>query len=68
MKILVISPTYNERKKIGIDCTKDILIKNQLEKHFNFFMNSSKKDDLADSFLQGLYYLINNNKFILKNK
>ena len=60
--------TYNERKKIGIDCTKEILIKNQLENHLNFFMKSSKKDDLADSFLQGLYYLINNNKFILKNK
>lgn len=54
--------TYNERKKLSIDYTKEILIKYNLQDNLNFLINNSKKDDLADSFLQGLYYLINNKK------
>ena len=59
--------TYNERKKLSINYTKEILIKYNLQDKLFFFINNSKKDDLADSFLQGLYYLINNNKINFKN-
>tara|TARA_Y100000389_G_scaffold40077_1_gene34582 strand:- start:5942 stop:6751 length:810 start_codon:yes stop_codon:yes gene_type:complete len=59
--------TYNERKKLSIEYTKEILIKYDLQNNLNFFLDNSKKDDLADSFLQGLYYLINNNTINLKN-
>ena len=30
---------------------------NHDQENLNFFLNHSKKDDLADSFLQGAYYL-----------
>ena len=47
--------SYNERKKISIKITLDIITKeNCLIEHFN---KHSKKDDLADSFLQGLWYI-----------
>ena len=50
--------TYSERKKESIRITSEILIKtffiNKWTSHFN---NHKKKDDLADSFLQGLWYL-----------
>ena len=59
--------TYNERKKLGIQFTKDILIKQNMDELFNFFIKNNKKDDLADSFLQGLYYLIDKEKITLKN-
>ena len=58
--------TYNERKKLSIEYTKEILIKYDLQNNLRFFLDSSKKDDLADSFLQGLYYLINNNTITFK--
>ena len=54
--------TYSERKKIGIEYTKDLLNKYNIEEHFILKFNSSKKkDDLADSFLQGYWYIINSN-------
>ena len=50
--------TYNQRKQLGIHVTKSQLAENA---HFHrwqqFFMSHKKKDDLADSFLQGLWYL-----------
>jgi hypothetical protein len=63
--------SYQERKKIGIFYCKN-LIQEQIQfKNFEYLLSSHKKlDDLADSFLQGLYYLINkkiiniNSKFI----
>jgi hypothetical protein len=52
--------SYKEKKKIGIDITNSILIA-----HFNdwytYFNNYKKKDDMADCFLQGFWYLLNNN-------
>ena len=62
---------YSYRKKIGISITKNILsdisssyyhVNNS--SFFNWFVSHKKKDDLADSFLQGLWYI----QTKLKNK
>ena len=58
---------YSDKKKLAIEHTKYFLDKDAslYEKESNplffkdFFMNHKKKDDLADSYLQGLYYLKN---------
>jgi len=56
----VTKPTYNERKKIGIQYCSE-LITNNFDINNNlwesFFKNHKKKDDLADSFLQGVWYI-----------
>ena len=50
--------TYSERKKESIRFTQDILLKNNLlNKWTDKFNKHKKKDDLADSFLQGRWYL-----------
>lgn len=50
--------TYSERKKKGIEICEEILVNNEcLNKDLVMFMESKKKDDLADCFLQGLWYL-----------
>jgi hypothetical protein len=51
---------YNDRKKLGIEkclemLTTDFRFNNQLD-HFN---KHKKKDDLSDSFLQGLWFINN---------
>ena len=52
--------TYTERKKASIKFTHDILIKNNnLQNWLEHFNKHKKKDDLADSFLQGRWYLKN---------
>lgn len=56
---------YSDKKKFAIEYTKYFLDKDAslYEKdevplfYKDFFMNHKKKDDLADSYLQGLYYL-----------
>lgn len=53
---------YSDRKKLGI--TKCLeLLKNNLNfnKYIDFFTTHKKKDDLSDSFLQGIWF-INNKK------
>ena len=53
--------TYKERKAIGILTTQKLIHDNEdislWNKHFS---KHSKKDDLADSFLQGLWYMNKN--------
>jgi len=50
--------SYSERKKMSIAVCHDILVKNKnIINNFDIFEKSNKKDDLADSFLQGLVYL-----------
>ena len=50
--------TYTERKKRGIEICEEILINNhELSEHVALFENSKKKDDLADCFLQGIYWI-----------
>ena len=50
--------TYNERKKLSISITKNILeTELKLNTWVNYFNKSSKKDDLADAYLQCLWYI-----------
>jgi len=50
--------TYNERKKLGIEVTLTQLNTiSEISEWREFFLSHKKKDDLADSFLQGLWYL-----------
>jgi len=49
--------TYAERKKLSIQHTLSLLESNQMDT--SFFMKHKKKDDLADTFLQGIWYLHN---------
>ena len=49
--------TYAERKKLSIQHTLSILESNQMDT--SFFLKHKKKDDLADTFLQGIWYLHN---------
>jgi hypothetical protein len=54
--------TYNQRKKLGIQSCSNIICNNQyFNKWDQFFLTHKKKDDLADSFLQGWWYLKNLN-------
>ena len=49
--------TYAQRKKLSIFHTKEVLKKYNMNKEFSFFSEHSKKDDLADCFLQAYYYI-----------
>jgi hypothetical protein len=51
---------YADKKRLAIEHTKYFLEKD--EKYKDFFNNHKKKDDLADSYLQGLYYIKNMKK------
>jgi len=49
---------YSERKKLGIKVTQEVLTdNNNLDEWIPIFMDHKKKDDLADSFLQGIWYI-----------
>ena len=45
--------SYKERKQKGIECTRRCMVESGRE----LFESHSKKDDLADTFLQALWYL-----------
>jgi hypothetical protein len=49
--------SYKERKDLGIQCALTKIIETQENKWLSLFENHKKKDDLADSFLQGLWYI-----------
>ena len=50
--------TYNERKKLGIEITRNLLeTEMKLNVWVDYFNKNSKKDDLADSYLQCLWYI-----------
>ena len=52
--------TYAERKKLGISITKRLVNEKSFLSVFQDLFNASKKkDDLADCFLQGIWYLKN---------
>ena len=62
--------TYCERKRIGVQVTKKLLEKNDdnninKDKITEMFNKHKKKDDLADCFLQGIWYISENNPNIL---
>ena len=57
--------TYGERKKLGIKYTREIIQKNNFYSQWvEHFERHKKKDDLADSFLQGIWY-IKEKKFLI---
>jgi hypothetical protein len=54
---------YSDRKKLGISkCLETISTDHRFIEKVEYFNGHKKKDDLADSFLQGMWF-INNNKF-----
>ena len=50
------NPQYKAHKTDGITYCQEILEKNATLTHWNLSMNTRKKDDLADAFLQGMWY------------
>ena len=57
---------YKDRKKLGIDITKGII--GDMKEWIPFFLAHKKKDDLADSFLQGIWFLQNKYGLIIDYK
>jgi hypothetical protein len=50
--------TYSDRKKLGISkCLETITNDFRFTEHVDYFTKHKKKDDLADSFLQGIHFL-----------
>ena len=50
--------TYSERKSKGIEICEELLINNvNLSDNLEMFHSHKKKDDLADCFLQGIWFL-----------
>jgi len=49
--------SYAHRKKLSIYYTKEVLQKYNMTTDITFFTGHSKKDDLADCFLQAYYYI-----------
>jgi hypothetical protein len=51
---------YTDRKKLGIAKSLGILTNDfRFNEHINYFNTHKKKDDLSDSFLQGLWFINN---------
>jgi hypothetical protein len=51
---------YADKKKLAIEHAKYFVSKYESDSNYlDFFNKHKKKDDLADSFLQGLYYFKN---------
>jgi len=49
---------YSDRKKIGIvKCLEIITTRPTFNEHIDYFNKHKKKDDLADSFLQGIWFI-----------
>jgi len=48
--------SYSERKKAGVGIVKDLLSHNNAT-WLPIFLTHKKKDDLADAFLQGVWFL-----------
>lgn len=51
---------YSDRKKLGISKCLEIITNDfRFNEHISYFNQHKKKDDLSDSFLQGLWFLNN---------
>ena len=51
---------YSDRKKLGIaKCLESITTNGNFNEHINYFNQHKKKDDLSDSFLQGIWFINN---------
>lgn len=64
------SQKYKSHKKDGVYYSQQVLDNNTWisNNKWNSIFESKKKDDLADCFLQGLWYLIKNNKITMNDK
>lgn len=60
-----INPDYKAHKKDGVYYCLEIINKNNNLASWRTSMDTKKKDDLADAFLQGIWYLRNNNNIII---
>lgn len=49
--------TYKDRKKKSIEITQEQLVNKQNQTYLDIFHKSNKKDDLADSYLQGIWFI-----------
>ena len=50
--------TYSDRKKLSIaKCKQRLTTDARFSKHLDYFNSHKKKDDLSDSFLQGMWYI-----------
>ena len=58
LKHVKVKMTYQERKKEGIKQCQETIP----QKWYDFFINSDKKDDLADCYLQGIWFITNKMK------
>jgi len=56
--------SYKQHKKDSVAVTKQFIDKNALLQKWSQILNTSKKDDLADCFLQGIWYLKNKKKIV----
>ena len=57
--------TYSQRKKMSVQYTRELLLEKNMENNLEYFNNHKKKDDLADCFLQAIYYLSTFNKLVI---
>lgn len=58
--------TYKERKELGVEFTNQLLNGyDQIHNWSHFFSQHSKKDDLADSFLQGISYFVQHKNLLI---
>jgi hypothetical protein len=62
------SQTYKGHKKDGVYHSIQVLEKNPWIAHQKWSLDTKKKDDLADCFLQGLWYLLKNEKITMNEK
>lgn len=51
--------SYSERKKLGIKYCQELLSKKGMDNWLEFMSKHTKQDDLADCFLQGVWWLTN---------
>jgi hypothetical protein len=60
VKEVKVKHSYSDRKKMGIKYCLDLINESNNNKSwYPFFINHKKQDDLADSFLQGIWYINN---------
>ena len=57
--------TYSQRKKMSVQYTRELLLEKNMQNNLDYFNKHTKKDDLADCFLQAIYYLSSFNKLEL---
>jgi hypothetical protein len=63
-----VNPEYKKHKKDGIFYCRGILESNEWLKGHIDSLNTKKKDDLADCFLQGIWYMVNKKRiFVAEN-